>query len=92
MGQDPAADVTAALRASIANLGAARPDLGTLLEQTMAAMRHVLKVTGAGLMMFDDQQDLRYIGASDEGGARWRRRSSGAVADRASTRSPACGR
>jgi GAF domain-containing protein len=68
MAQDPAADVTAALRAGLANLGPARPDLGTLLEQTMTATRRVLKVTGAGLMMLDEQQDLRYVGASDEGG------------------------
>jgi len=68
MAQDPAADVTAALRASIGNLDPAGADLGTLLEQTMDAIRDVLKVTGAGLMMLDEQQRLRYIGSSDEGG------------------------
>jgi len=68
MAQDPAADVTAALRASIGGLDPAGADLGTLLEQTMDAIRSVLRVTGAGLMMLDEQQRLRYVGSSDEGG------------------------
>jgi GAF domain-containing protein len=68
MAQDSAPEVTAALRASIGHLDPARLDLGTLLEQMMAATRRLLKVTGAGLMMLDDEQHLRHIGASDEGG------------------------
>jgi GAF domain-containing protein len=68
MAQDPAPDVIAALRASIGGIDTAGPDLGTLLEQTMSAMRRVLRVTGAGLMMLDEEQHLRHVGASDEHG------------------------
>jgi GAF domain-containing protein len=68
VAQDPVHDVAAALRANIDDLDPAHYDLTALLEHTIAAAQGVLRVSGAGLMLLDEEQELRYVGASDEGG------------------------
>jgi GAF domain-containing protein len=68
MAQEPAVDPAAVLHARMAGVDPSGIDLGALLEQLMAATQTLLNVAGAGLLLLDERQRLRYVGASDEGG------------------------
>ena len=67
MPVDP--DTLARALEALGPVGTPERNIGTVLADLLGAVCGVFGVTGAGLMLIDEQSGLRYVAATDEGAA-----------------------